>query len=414
VVRVGGSADAGSSSVVATTDANGVATIEVKSSSAGPATVAFADDVDSDPFSQFDVEFVAFNGTTIDVEAAPASVARGNPSTISSIVTDDFGNPVKDVVVEFSSPDLRGGNLSPVTAVTDSDGRARITFTAGSLPTQQGEISIFATVAEFPFVDDSVRMTVTERQLNVIIGLSGSVVVADNDTRYLKAGVVQVTDGVGRPVPDASILVTLSPLTYRYGEMITVDLDGDGEPDLWARAAEFSQDHADVRIANNFDPAAYPYSYTCESEDKNGNRILDTLVEDLNGNGVLDTNEDTNANGILDVDEDVNNNGELDPRDPALITDDEVNTPTVIGGEITTDSNGVGFFSLAYPQSNALWFDVSINARVQALGTEAVAEYETPLAIAAKDVEDPEVEPPNRISPYGVFDYNNQPICVRP
>jgi hypothetical protein len=414
VVRQEGSSDTGSSSVLATTDASGVATIEVKSNSAGPATIAFADDSDSDPFSQFDIEFVAFNVTNIDVAAAPASVATGNPSTVSATVTDDFGNPVKDVVVEFSSPDLRGGNLSPVTAVTDSDGRARITFTAGSLPTQDGEISIVATAAETPSVEDNVRMTVTERQLNVIIGLAGTVAQADNDTRYLKAGVVQVTDGVGRPVPDASILVTIDPMTYRYGQMITVDINGDGEPDQWARAIEFSQDHADAREANGEDPADYPYSHTCAAEDKNGNRILDTTVEDLNGNGVLDSGEDTNANGILDVDEDINGNGVLDPRDPALITEDQVNTPTVIGGEITTDSNGVGFFSLAYPQSNALWFDVSIVARVQALGTESVAEYETPLAVAANDIEDPEVEPPNRISPYGVFDYNNPPVCNQP
>ena len=146
VVRQEGSSDEGSSSVLATTDGSGVATIEVKSNSAGPATIAFADNVDSDPFSQFDIEFVAFNVTNVEVSAAPASVATGNPSTVSAIVTDDFGNPVKDVVVEFSSPDLRGGNLSPVTAVTDSDGKARITFTAGTLPTQDGEISILSLI----------------------------------------------------------------------------------------------------------------------------------------------------------------------------------------------------------------------------------------------------------------------------
>jgi len=414
VVSLTNTPGSGSSTEVATTDAGGIATVYLKSSSAGPATVSFANNENADPFSQFDVEFVATNVTNMVVAAAPASVATGNPSTISAIATDNFGNPVKDVVVEFSSPDLRGGSLSPVTAITDSDGRARITFTAGNLPTQEGEISIFATAADFPSVEESVRMTVTERQLNVIIGLSGNVAEADNDTRYLKAGVVQVTDGVGRPVPDASILVTLSPVTYRYGQMITVDVNDDGDPDQWARALEFSQDHADSRIALGLDPASYPYTFTCSSEDKNGNRILDTQVEDTNGNGVLDDGEDTNANGVLDVNEDVNSNGELDPRDPALITEDQINTPTVIGGEITTDSNGVGFFSLAYPQSNALWFDVSINARVQALGTESVAVYATPLAIAAKDIEDPEVEPPNRVSPYGTFDYNNRPVCEQP
>jgi len=380
VVRNVGASDLGSSSVLVDVE-SGLATIEVKSSSAGPATIAFVDNANSELVSQFDVEFVAVDASTISVEASPASVATGNPSTVSAIVTDNFGNPVKNVVVEFSSSDLRGGSLSPVTALTDSDGKARITFTAGNLATQQNEISIVASATDFPSVESNVLMTVTERQLNVIIGLAGSVEQADNDTRYLRSGVVQVTDGAGRPVPDASILVTLRPVTYRFGRMVTIDVDGDGEPDQWARAQEFSQDHADALIANNFDPASFNYSFTCASEDTNGNRILDTTDEDdTNDDGILNANEDINANGIRDVNEDVNGNGELDPRDPALIAEDRINTPTVIGGEITTDSNGVGFFSLAYPQSNALWFDVLINARVQALGTESVADYDTPLA----------------------------------
>jgi len=390
VVREVGS-NTNASSVVVATDASGVATIEVESTAAGPATIAFSDANDADPFSQFDVEFVAVDVARIAVESTPASVATGNSSTVLATVTDNFGNPVKNIDVEFSSPDLRGGSLSPVTAQTDSSGQARITFEAGENPTAENELVITATASDTPDVNSSTSVTVTERQLNVIIGLSGKISEADSNTRYRKAGLVQVTDGAGRPVSDASILVSMIPTIYRYGELVQIDNDGDGEFDKWGEGLV----------------------YPCHAEDLNRNRILDTVNEDLNDNFALDEGEDVNQNGLLDVNEDVDGNGVLDPRDPGLVDSDPVNTPTVIGGQITTDSNGVGFFSMAYPQSNAWWFDVEIIARVQALGVEGVATYATDLPVIAGALEDPGVEPPNRYSPYGVVDPDNLPGCAR-
>ena len=333
-----------------------MAAVEISSNSAGPVTVAYSDSFDADPLSQFEVEFVATTPSIIVVESAPASVSTGNSSTVSAEVADAFGNPVPGVVVEFSSPDLRGGTLSPVSAVTDKDGKAAITFNSGSLPTETDGITITARLTDHPgVIPAQSQMTITERQLNVIIGLSGLLSEMDSDTRYSKTGVVQVTDGAGRPVPDATILVTLTPTVYRYGFMELVDTDGDGDEDRWG-----------VNITS-----------TCEAEDLNGNRILDPG-------------------------EDVNNNGELDPRDPALVDADPANQPTVIGNQITTDSSGVGFFTIAYPQSNALYFDVQVTARVEALGTEGVANFDTLLQVLASDVEDVDVLPPNSISPYGV------------
>jgi len=367
LIRPLGSTAPGASSVDVMTDANGIATIEVSSTSAGPATISFADLLDSDPLSQYDVEFVAIVPSSIALDAAPASVATGNTSTITASVVDIYGNPVQDQVVDFTSPDLRGGSLSPVSALTDADGKAAITLTAGNLPTEIDGVIIEASLANSPSVPlADVKMTVTERQLNVIIGLAGSVVQLDSDTRYSQTGVVQVTDGAGRPVPDATIQMSLRPTLYRYGYMVTVDTDGDDEADSWARFT----------------------SSVCDSEDANGNRLLDA-GEDHNGNGILD------------------------PNDPALIDEDPENTPTVIGSQITTDSSGAGFFRIYYPQSNALWFDVKVTARVEALGTEGVATYETILSIAGADVEDVDKQPPNYISPYGVGPSPNTTGCTQ-
>ena len=368
------------SNVVVQTNASGVARVELSSNSAGPATVSFADASDSDPASQFEVEFVATTPEIITLDATPASVATGNTSTITANVVDAFGNPVRDTIVEFSSENLRGGSLSPVSALTNSDGNASITFNAGLLPTQTDGITVVAVATEHQgtVAPATVDLTVTERQLNVIIGISGQLRDIDSDTRYSTTGVVQVTDGAGRPVSDATIQMSLIPTVYRYGELILRDLDFDGTPDSWDLFT----------------------TYVCIAEDRNGNRILDA-GEDTNNNGVLDQGEDTDGDGMLDLPEDTNNNGVLDPPDPALIDVDPENLPTVIGSQITTDASGVGFFSIVYPQSNALYFDVDVTARVEALGVEGVAEFSTILRMTAADAANVDGGPPNQVSPYG-------------
>ncbi len=356
------------SDTTVTTNGSGIATLTVTSVSSGPATIAIEDAADADPATQVDVEFVATDVNSVSTSAAPASVGTGSESVISAVVTDSAGNPVKGVVVTFFSDDLKGGNLSPVAALTDGDGRARVTFTAGAQPSEVDEIVISArAIDDDSDVVDSVDMTITERQLNVIVGLAGSIVEADADTRYIRSGVVQVTDGSGTPVPDATIAVTAVPVWYALGEFVRVDTDDNNVADQW--------DLLEINI------------HRCRAEDLNGNRVLDTGEDD-------------------------NGNGELDPQDPALIQADNGNTPTVVGGSITTDANGVGFFSLAYPQSHAGWSMVEITARAQALGAESTAVIEQDLAWAASDVQNVDVSPPNQYSPHGTLAPGQIVNCV--
>ncbi len=356
------------SNTTVTTNASGIAALTVTSVSSGPATIAIEDAADADPATQVDIEFVATDVDAIATTAAPASVGTGSESVISAVVTDGSGNPVKGIVVTFFSEDLKGGNLSPVAALTDTDGRARVTFTAGAQPSEIDEVVISARAIDADSdVVDSVDLTITERQLNVIVGLAGSIVEADADTRYIRSGVVQVTDGSGTPVPDATIAVTAIPIWYALGQFVRVDTDDNGVADQW--------DLLEVNM------------HRCEAEDRNGNRVLDTGEDD-------------------------NGNSELDPQDPALIQADPGNTPTVIGGSITTDANGVGFFSMAYPQSHAGWAQVEITARAQALGAESTATIEQDLAWAASDVQDVDISPPNQVSPYGTLSPGQIINCV--
>lgn len=57
---------------------------------------------------------------------------------------------------------------------------------------------------------------------------------------------------------------------------------------------------------------------------------------------------------------------------------------------------------------------MQISARVQALGVEAVATYNSDLEALSSDVDDVNAEPPNYQSPYGPVDLANPPVCESP
>ena len=80
-----------------------------------------------------------------------------------------------------------------------------------------------------------------------------------------------------------------------------------------------------------------------------------------------------------------------------------------MGGTITTDATGSGFFAVIYPQSNSLWAAIEVTARARALGAEADASFITGLPIELSELEDVASGLPNQISPYGIdLDCSNE------
>jgi len=364
-------------SSVVTTDASGEATVQITSGSAGPATVSVEAVQGGDPAAQIDFEFVATTPAAISLSTSSTRVSTGDTSTLVAAVTDTNGNPVKNTEVIFSSADLRGGQINPASAISNSDGVATVTFTAGTLATEFEAIQIVAQVINSTIVDDA-SLTAVDRVLNLTIGSTDLIREISGDTQYSLPFVVQVADGGGSPLENATVEVSVRPLTYSKGFFRVVNDEGllPEELALIDPSADFSGDRYSLRP---------PHEVVCNAEDINGNRILDPG-------------------------EDINDNGALDPQDPAVVAADSVNAPTIDAGSITTDATGSGFFAVIYPQSNAMWSTLEITARARALGAEAEASFRTILPVTVEELNDINSGLPNQVSPYGSMITGNPAI----
>ncbi len=360
------------------TDVNGNATVTVISSSAGPATIGVEAAAGGDPSITRDVEFIATTPANLALDLSSTRVHTLGESILNAVVTDVNGNPVKNQEVAFTSADLKGGQINPATAITNSAGEASVIFTAGDNATQVDEISVVAEVLNRN-INSSATMTVVERVLNITIGSSNKLESTAFDTQYRVAYVVQVADGGGTPIANADVAVSIEPLAYWKGELDRYDVSGNSDSSVEGFAPAF-WDHA-------FDVVQ------CVSEDTNGNRILDPG-------------------------EDINNNGALDPQDPALLSPSlaSADSPdplhTIEGGRLSTDATGSGYFDLLYPVSNSLWATVKITARAQALGAEAEDSYITDLKIDSNTATTIDSEPPSRFSPYGTNVFGGVAACM--
>lgn len=352
-------------------DLAGRATIRLMSGSAGPAKITVESAASGSPKTSVDVEFVATVPSKVEIDASSTRVNTNETSTIMALVSDANGNPVKNQVVDFTSADLKGGQLNPASSKSNSAGIASVTFTAGENATQVDDITVVAQVKSST-INDDLKLTVVKRALNVTIGTSNEVIIKPLGTQYAMPFLVQVSDGSGNPLQDATVKLSIRPIYYRKGQMVQVNSAGapfDVLDDTW--------------VADGW--AVQRDVLACISEDVNGNRILD-------------------SDGA--VTEDINGNGSLDPQDPASLAAvallDGVQYATLSGGSLSTDSTGSGFFEMIYPASNSLWANVEITARAEALGAEADDSFTTRLILPGVEFRDEDNDPANRYSPYGI------------
>jgi len=333
--------------------------VTISSTSAGIATIS-ASASGGTPAATLDVTFVATTASSIAAQAVPGTVVvttggsqTNNKSTISVVVRDAANNLVKNAGVDFNLTDNTGGSLNASHAITDVNGSASVTYTAGTVSSAQNGVSVLTTVTDIsgtvvgPGITDTVTLTVSGQSLLVRLGTDNLVQSVPPLNKKTWAAIV--TDAGGNAVAGATVTFALRPGRYQKG-FYTVPLPPG--PQRWVQVV----------------------TATCPNED-------------LNFNGNVDPGEDTPigppATGP-------NGNGSLEPGGVAT-----VNTSAV------TDASGVAQAVITYPKDHATWVETFLEARaaVNSNDPPTVATFE--LVGLASDYSDIAVAPPGATSPYG-------------
>lgn len=333
------------SATTAVTDASGDATVNASSTTAGSVTVSAQLGTAR---TSLTAAFVATVPSVLVLQANPSAVlpnsagSTTNQSTLAAVVRDATGNPVQNVVVNFSAiSDASNGSISPGSATTDASGTATVQFIAGSSSTAANGVQIQAVVQSSPLISGTSTLTVNGAALFISIGRGSGLTSVDAST-YQKDFSVYVTDANGAPASNRAVTLSVWPLTYGKGTL--------------------------------------SYSVTL------------ALWTYTTGSPTTCTNEDTNKNGTLDLlplPEDINGDGILQPGIPAVIT------PSV-----TTDAQGFGTFTLRYGKNYAWWVTTQITAMSGVSGTESRQIQTYDLELLSTDATSAST-PPNVVSPFG-------------
>jgi hypothetical protein len=325
------------------TDSTGIATVSISSEYAGPASIsAIGTDADGNNVTaRASIEFVATQVQSVFVDATPDLIGpEGQTSTISAVVRDPNGNLVKDKIVDFTLIDSSGGSIEPNSATTGSDGIASTVYTSNAVSPEDG-VTVQATADS---VVGQVDLTVGDRAFDISIGTGNKIGDQDPST-YLKEFAVFVSDSVGRPVENASLTASATP----------IKLVNDG---VYIKGVWIYDDPSEIWVAT---PTA------------------------------ICANEDVNNNGRLDAGEDTNNDGELTPGIIGTISFKDSISRTNAAGQATLE--------LRYPKQFAVWVGVEVSVFGQSSGSEARDSQSLTLPIASADVTNKDQAPPS--NPFG-------------
>ncbi|HCU66752.1 MAG TPA: hypothetical protein DF774_13430 [Rheinheimera sp.] len=328
------------------TDDAGKSRVAVRSDYAGLTNISASSTTNGSKISTNKlVEFIATESNKIEVQAFPAQIGPGEKATVQAIVRDAKNNPVKNQVIAFSLAQSAGGQLSPATSTTNSQGVATTEFTADSntagsgTPQDPSGLRINAVVVSNTAVKGDTGISVGRRTLFFRFGTGGEVQTIGPNLTSVPYAII-VTDASGNPVPNQELNVAVTPRQYLKGEKLRVPEVG-------------SFIRWDVQI----------YA-TCPSED-------------ANRNGILDDGEDTNLD--------------------KLITPGNVAT---INRTVVADVNGIAQVNLIYPREYAPYTIVDIQVTATAQGTENISSRSVALTRLNTDYN--REENPPKPSPFGI------------
>jgi len=265
--------------------------------------------------------------------------------------------PIKMWIANNPAPGSLAVDTSSSPALTNAAGQATNRFIAGSATTATDGVILCASIvgvtapnpaAECGANAVATRLTIASQPLFVKVSTNQLIESVDSELNYQKKYSVFVTDAVGRGVGGVSITPRLSPskgYAYALGHYAFVATQG------WVR---------------NGGAARWA---VCPNEDENLNAVFEDGIDvDYNGNRVLD------------------------PGQVAAVS---------VDGDGKTDASGVAVVTVKYGKRYATWAQYDLQVRALVGGTEGSATMEFTLPALADDVDDQNVAPPFRASPFG-------------
>jgi hypothetical protein len=332
-------------------DGNGRGTVQISSTSSGQALLTAVNSGGTQISRS--VEFVATTPASLDLQASQFIVAPGEQSTVRATVRDASGNLVKNQLINFLLRDETGGQLSSGGDITNSNGQAETTYTAGNAAGASGAAVVTAEVVSNPAVNDSVELTVAGQEVFISLG-TGNEIFEPDTTTYEQPWTVFVTDVEGRGVPGASVDVSVLSLRFIKGQYVA-------GTDLWQPTPSATCFDEDTKFCSDFQEP------NGDSRCRNGR--LDPGEDDP-----LVVNPDGPGQGAVPIG---NGSGQIEAGNVASLS----------AGTLTTDSAGRADFRLIYQQVYGNWVEVRLRVKTAVAGTEFSKTQDFTLPVTVDDLE---------------------------
>jgi hypothetical protein len=310
--------------------------------------------------TQMIVQFIATTPATVSVQATPSTVAVQGQSTITATVTDASGNPVYGATVDFTLTDTTGGSLSAPSAQTTVQGQATVTYTASTTSSKPNGVSIAVTVAGTS-VSSATTLTVGGQTVFLSLG-TGNTITALNATQYELPYTVQAVDAAGNGVSGVSVTFSVLSVSYETGDWVCPN----STCTVWAQVIDAPA------LPSGTDPLQVPGIGGCSP----------VQVWELNGQ--IQTT--IPSSGV--------------PSDWVKTSIPGNVAATDVGSGVTS-TGGTAPVNIIYPKDHAMWVAVALTATATVQGTQNSTTSTFFLPILATDIDNPKVNPPGVISPYG-------------
>jgi hypothetical protein len=367
------------SSLSGQTDAQGRARVTLSAQSsdgAGPVLItAKGPEGEESVERSRQIELVSTSPESITAQSEPATLSRSEESVITARVTDADGNPVKNQTVRFSLQDTSAGGLTTGIATTDTQGIARTSYQPGDTGSGTESVVITASIGNPEIASDEVTLTVRAAPLFIVLGSDNQITKRSGDgepATYSKVYNAIITDAAGNPPPeDTEFRLTLRSLEYQKGSYVRGAERWIQVPTVAGDDPFFGTPNPDPAV--DFGPYFGQGPFGCRAEDPLGT-------------------------GDLNRSADYNGNGNIDPPNVATVP-----------ATADINENGVASFDIEWAQSVAQWVLVRLSVTARVDGTESTRRLDFTLPVAAEDVNDLDVTPPNLTSPFGTADE-----CVNP